>query len=159
MGIIVATVPPYVPIKPHFVRARHDQPLRRLAHTACFYLLFTTLLFSDSISIRLWRCHRDCQSAGKFDVLKIRWPGLRSRFSLGMSRAVKACAFCSKPAFRPIRFLIRRNLCHRVLQKWVVIYENYELRKLWLREFTGDTSTRDIFKEASINLITNVTKK
>jgi len=115
MGIIVAMVPPYVPIKLHFVRTRHDQPLRHLTHTTCFYLLFTTLLFSDSISIRLWCYHRDCQSVGKFDALKIRWPGLKLRFSLDTSCAVKARAFCSKPVFWPIRFVIRRNLYHRII--------------------------------------------
>lgn len=52
MGIIGATVPPYVPIKVHFAWARHGQSLRRLTRMAFFYLLFTTLLFADSISIR-----------------------------------------------------------------------------------------------------------
>lgn len=154
MGIIVATVSPYVPIKPHFVRARHDQPLRRLAHTACFYLLFTTLLFSDSISIRLWRCHRDCQSVGKFDALKIRRPGLRSRFSLDTSWAVKACAFCSKPPFWPIRFVIQWNLF--AIGATLVTQENYRVAKLWLREFMGDTRTRDTLREAGISVLSQM---
>lgn len=77
--------PPYVPIKLHFARARHGQSLSRrsISYTAFFYLLFTTLLFADSISIRPRHCPPpcplDCQSVGEFVVLKIRWLRSRSR--------------------------------------------------------------------------------